>query len=189
MAGINAKPVATYLVTYDDKENKVEAYVKEDKDKYLAEDYKWDINYTIPHLNAISDMIDTFVLGSIPPAIPDFKAIYPEPIDTMFMPQVTIRFIDINQKRVDDKLMMMVRVMEAKGNTAFIQEWVKERKEMEIKNKILAGTSAGQIAQPGQPMQITSDQLQKLIASGQVQAVPMNGIPQQPPKQSGIILK
>jgi hypothetical protein len=34
MAGINAKPVATYLVTYDDKENKVEAYVKEDKDKY-----------------------------------------------------------------------------------------------------------------------------------------------------------
>jgi hypothetical protein len=189
MASINATQVGVYLVTYDEKENTVESYTGEDRDKYLAEDFKWDFGFTIPHMNALSDIIDTFVIGSIPPAIPDFKAVYPEPIDSIFMPQLLIRFIDVKQKKVNEGMVMLIHVMEAKANTAFIQEWVKERKDAEIRNKILGGTGAGQIAQPGQSMQITPDQLQKLIASGQVQAVPMNGIPQQPPKQSGIILK
>ena len=106
MASINATPVGSYLVSYDDKTNDITTYTGEDAEKYLAEDFQWEFGFTIPHVNAISDMIDTFVIGSIPPAIPDFKAIYPDPIDVIFMPELVVRFIDVKQKKVDDKLVL-----------------------------------------------------------------------------------
>lgn len=175
MPELAPKSVATYLVVWNEEENTLTAYEEEDVNDYLDPKYKWENAFTIPHMNALNDMMNAFIMGCMPPAIPDWKCMKPLPIDNILRPAFMLRMIEVAYKVVGEKKkLLLVNIMELQGSSELIAEAIKEREEMAIRNKILGGI----------PQNIPQDQLQKMIQTGMIK--PVNQ-PQQKP--SGIILQ
>ena len=183
---------ATYLAVWNEKENTLSSFTG-DKDTYLKDDFKWEGAFTIPHTRAISDIVEIFVSGSTPPAIPDWNCVTPMPIDNVLRPMLSIRMIDVKHTKYEEGTQLfLINIMEINASSELIAQAIAERKKAETRNKILGGTPAGMGMPQGIPqgaMQISPEQLQQMINSGMIQ--PVGGNPMQPPqpKPSGIILK
>lgn len=183
-----------YLAVWDEKENTVTTYTGEDQDTYTDPEYRWDGAFTIPHADAVAQMVEIFVNGSIPKAIPDWSCITPMPIDNIFRPVFDLRMIEVAFKQLEEgKKLLLVKILSIHETSEFIQKSLEERKEAEIRNKILGGTPAGMGQPNGIPqgaMQISPEQLQQMINAGLIKPVNGGPMPQSPqPKPSGILLK
>lgn len=191
MPALTPEVKETYLAVWNEETNTLETYTGEDADSYLDPEYRWEMGFTIPHAQAVSQMMDGFINGCIPKAIPDWACLTPIPIDNILRPVFNLRMIEVAVKELEPKKkLFLVKVLQVHATSEFVEEAMKEIKEAEIKNKILGGTPAGMPqGVPQGAMQVTPEQLQQMLASGMIR--PVGAAPMQPPqpKPSGIILK